>query len=566
MIRDTLLLLQIHYKTFAKGLTRARPMTLLLNFFVVLVGIGFAAASAGAGALAALMVRVAKGGSYEALPPGLLLTLAVVLLAFGGIASALNSMYLSSDLERLMVAPVNRRAVFIAKLLSGIESTYLLLLVVALPALVVYGVLLSFGVLYYLLCVVAILGAPLFGAALGALIAMLLARFAPAQRVREVIGAFASLIGLSCWLFFQFCNRLVPSTTIKEVPDPTQVTGLFDSLANLPIPTFWAGRGLVAAGHNDLVAGFSFLIIYLLLTFGLFAVTVLLADSLYATGWLRLQSSGVAHRKPQRAAQVRAPRRLPVELALALKDWRLRIRDLRLLVQLLANGVIGVVVFISMFGSSTRLADSAQPAASRTSGLLSGLGSGFNGAILAFGILFAGVMLLDNVALTGISMEGRAYWILKAAPLRAWQILLGKLLAAVLPFVVITTVLFAAAAVIRHMNPAWSIYGWIGIELLGSGTLTFHVAMSVPWAKLDWEDPAKMTAGTGGCLAWIGALIYGVPAGLLLCVPLAIAQSAPNQLALFAAGALVIAVLWTLVFAVGSTLYACRAWGRIGDT
>ena len=50
-----------------------------------------------------------------------------------------------------MSAPVDRRAVFISKMLDSVSVNYMILAFTAMPALVTYGLGLGYGPLYYLL-------------------------------------------------------------------------------------------------------------------------------------------------------------------------------------------------------------------------------------------------------------------------------------------------------------------------------------------------------------------------------------------------------------------------------
>ena len=66
--------------------------------------------------------------------PGLLLTLVMIGVLITGLNQAIRALFLSGDLDRLMVAPVHTRSVMVAKLLSRMPTNVLLLLLVAAPA------------------------------------------------------------------------------------------------------------------------------------------------------------------------------------------------------------------------------------------------------------------------------------------------------------------------------------------------------------------------------------------------------------------------------------------------
>src|SRR5262249_38821576 len=155
--------------------------------------------------------------------------------------------------------------------------------VLALPPLLAYGVALRYGPLYYLLATVTVLGAPLLPAAVGAVLVLLAARLAPARRGREVLGLVAALVGVSCSLVGQ-TSRLWTERLREAGVAPQDLLNDLRHVAALPIPSFVAGRGLAAAGVGDWATALADVAGFLLVTFGLFAVCVWLADTMYATG------------------------------------------------------------------------------------------------------------------------------------------------------------------------------------------------------------------------------------------------------------------------------------------
>jgi hypothetical protein len=141
------------------------------------------------------------------------------------------------------------------------------------------------------------------------------------------------------------------------------------------------------------------------------------------------------------------------------------------------------------------------------------------------------VLVFGRVARTSISREGRAWWVLKSAPISGHELLGGKLLAAAVPFAVVSTLLTAGAAVWNGYSVAGALYGWYGIEVLGAGMLALNVACSVPWAKLDWDDPRRMSSGWATIASWASSAALGVLGGLFLCLPLLAEAFAPSMVA-----------------------------------
>jgi len=431
----------------------------------------------------------------------------------------LGSLFLSSDLELLMSAPVDRRAVFISKILDSIALYYVLVFITAAPALVTYGFGLRYGPLYYVLALIAILGTPLLPAGLGALLVMVVARFAPARRVREVMGLAAALFGVTCSVISNLSRtwtRGLSGTQFSLEAILSQV----QAFINLPIPSLVAGRGLAAAGIGDIATAVVDLSGFLLLTFGFFAVCVWLADAIYVSGWVRMQSSGSANRSKQRAEKEAANSGLlgnaPASLAVALKDWRVIPRDLRNFAQFLAPLFLLPVLYLNLLGGGgPRSFNAIAQANTFAQGRVN-----FSNIFAAAGVLVTTFLVFNRIASTSISMEGKAWWLLKTAPISGRELLLGKFVAAIMPFSVVGTLLMIGVAVWRGFSLFGFLYGWFGMILLGAGMMAIEIGLAVPWANLEWDDPRRMSSGWGALFALAGYIILGLLAGLLLSLPL----------------------------------------------
>lgn len=500
----------------------------LLNVVLLgLFGISMAVVSGLAGLGAGVLLQRFPELQLESLLPGLILTAIALFLLISSFGLALGSLFFSRDLELLMSAPVSRRAVFVSKVLGGFTTYYALVILLAVPALVAYGIGLRYGPLYYLFMLVTVLGTPLLPAGLGALLVLLVARVAPARRVREVLGLVAALFGTSCALIGNtasyWTRQLSGVGTSLEA-----LLKMVQSFAGLPVPSLVAGRGLAEAGQGHLLPALGLLSGFLLVTFGFFAVCIWLADRMYATGWLRMMSTGEAKRKGTRVDPAHAARRDLLAraapfFAIALKDWRIIPRDLRNFAQFLSPLFLIPLVYFQLF------VNTGGRAGRNMSNFFDQLGGGadLSSVLLAGTVLLSTIFVFSRIAQTGISMEGRAYWILKSAPIAPYELLLGKFVAAMVPFSLLASLLLVIAAFVRGFSLGGFLYGWFGVELLGAGMLAMDVGLSVPWANLEWDDPRKMHSGWGGLIAFVGYGVIAALGGFFLALPYVANQFLP---------------------------------------
>jgi ABC-2 type transport system permease protein len=374
---------------------------------------------------------------------------------------------------------------------------------------------------------IAVLGTPLLPAGLGALLVLLVARVAPVRRVREVLGLVAALFGTSCALIGNTASYWTRQLSNMDA-SLEGVLKTIQSFAALPVPSLVAGRGLVAAGQGSLLPALGLMVSFLLVTFGFFAGCVWLADRMYATGWLRMQGAGATKRTHPGASRSTITEAAPEQtrarslldraapfFAITLKDWRISPRDLRNFAQFLSPLFLIPLIYFQLFvtpggGSGKTMAEMVNTFAP---------GAGLSNILLAGTILMSTIFVFSRIAQTGISMEGRSYWILKIAPISSRELLLGKFIGAMVPFTLLSTLLLVIAAIVRHFSLGGFFYGWFGILLLGAGMLAMAVGISVPWANLEWDDPRKMHSGWGGLIAFIGYILIGLLGGAFLALP-----------------------------------------------
>jgi ABC-2 type transport system permease protein len=518
MISDTLLLLQLRWQltwnAFLHRSIAARVLSvmggLLVAFFVAL-GAGLFGLALGA------LLTAFPNADLAALLPGGLLTLVMLLLLLTGFGVALGTLFLTNDLEILMSAPVDSKAVFLSKMLEGMAPSYMIIAVTAVPSLLAYGMGLGYGPAYYLGALLVVLAAPLLPVGLAAVLVMLVARVAPVRRVREMLGVMGALFGLSCAVIGNtsryWAATLIPNTTNAETA-LENVKGIL----NIPVPPLIAGRALGALGTGNWGGAIVPFGAYLVLTVGIFALSVWVANSLYAAGWLRMQSSGSAHRSRQRNERAASRSGLlgrgPAWLAITFKDWRVIPRDLRNFAQMLAPLVILPIVFFNMLNSGGRRGEN--PFRDVTN---FGHGVDGTGVLASIVILTATLLVFGRIAETAVSMEAKSWWLMKAAPISPGEVLWGKFVSAAVPFVLVSTVLLAIATWWKQFNLGWVLYGWFGIELLGLGLLAMGVGLSVPWARLDWDDPRRMLPWQTSILTIVSWAIVGVIGGIFLCLP-----------------------------------------------
>ncbi len=489
--------------------------------------------------------------------PGILFTVVLFGVVFIGFGQGLQALYLSDDLEKLWVAPIHTEAIMTAKLLSRVPSTILILFLGTIPALIAFGVGLSFGLSYYILGVVLILITPLFGISLGALIAIFLVRLLPARRLNEWVGAASIIIGVLLSLLFALPTLLGGNSQQDNSDLLATVESFINHFSDLPLPSIWVGRALVEFGQGQIVASaFAALGTYLLITVGLFLVTIFLANRLFATGWMRMQSAGAVvediHERPGIFG------RNSLDFLLGFKDWLLRIRDPRLLATLFTSVIMAVFVAVMML----RPQEDGSSLFSLTEGEEIDILSA--GVMVSGLIYFLGWLAFYNLALTTLSIERKAFYILKTAPVSASQLFRAKTFGIFIPYALLATIFLVIMMIVMKLSLIWTPFGWMTLMIIGYGLFSFLVSLGFQYPNLDWEDPRRMRNRKAILPSLFGTLGYSITAQFVAITTYFFAQSEPTLAIPIVIMGLALLAGGTWFFVQRSTNRVEKAWPRIG--
>ncbi len=492
--------------------------------------------------------------------------LGIVFTSFGVLLQAL---YLSDDMDFLLSFPVPIRAVFITKLLQAVLPNLGIVSLFGLPILFGLGATGGYHFLYYPLVLLMIVMLTLAGSGLAALLVMMVARVFPPRRAAEILGFLGATLGLACSQIYNlsvaFGEQDFSGGPFSELPS------LLLRADTLWLPLNWAGRGLVDIGEGRWLSG----TVLVLLTFGLCAAafwfSLATAERWYYSGWAGMQV--VARRKkanhtPRQSSEAGtlvtawADRLLtPPVRAVIGKDFLVLRRDLRNLSQLISPLILGVMYTLMIF----RFGGEPPPGQGEAPGWFM---DSFR-TVLAFGnvgiALFVGWLLVGRLAAMGFSQEGKNYWILKAAPLNAAQLLLAKFLVSYLPSLALGGIFVIIISVAQEIPLGVLLYSLTAMGLSLAGMNGIMIGMGAAGANLNWDDPRKMNAGTPGCLGQLLTMIYIPIAFVLFIAPLGLTVAFQIPLAYGYLTGLVFGGGVALGFAVLPLMLARKKVERLGE-
>lgn len=426
-------------------------------------------------------------------------------VTFSATTTAINTLYLSDDLNFLLTQPLATRRVFSMKVFETFLNTALVPVFLTLPLLFTIGAFFKAPLWAYPVMLLADLLTFAAPVGLGALLAVFLMRVAPVGRVREVSTALGVL--LSAGLVYAI-RAMRPEVLVQKMQDPEKFEALlknFASPSNPLLPPAWASQGIWQAAHGHLALP---LLPLAALTGVLLIAATMLATRAYQEGWARALDSSQPKLDPTPRQASRAElwfSRLGQGGSLAFKDLRMTLRDPTQWSQLLV-----VVALAGVYLVSVKAVPVPMP---QFRGILGYIQLAFQGFIIS------GVAV--RLAFPAVSTEARAYWLLRTSPISPKQIVLSKFLGVLPVTLTLGLVMGIASAKSMSLGPTLLLLS-ILVSLSNAFVITaLGVGLGAAAPKFDADNPAEIGVSAGG-LAFMGlSLAYSVICLLLLARPAA---------------------------------------------
>gem|GEM_PF-2770706 len=430
-------------------------------------------------------------------------------LIFSSLVFSLNALLLNADLDLLLAAPRRVESILAGRMVAQVLRLLMLSLLFTAPALLVLAIanqspllLFAFTALYFLY--------PVFVVVIISVLSLLLVRFIPVGRGRELLTLFGVALALGINLLNFLLNPALRDSGFRRGAPP--------SLPDVPaasapwLPSGWAGRAAAAILSGNWITASEWLLVMLAVSAVIFAIGTVLSGRLYLAGWIqavpprrRLPALARAH---QRSGAV--PLLDPVLASIVIKDWRMRTRDVAQLVRF----VMPVVFIFVIFGLRwPRLLSSVRS-----------LGEGPVAAML--GLVPVWVLLFSlsiSLGLTAVSLEGKSIWVYAASPNSTLRLVQGKCWSAALPTATLVALVAVASEIVIRPGWLWATTAVLLAIALAAAVTTLMVGIGAVFARFDWTDARRMMHPAA---AFIGMGLFSIisaASALLLGISIALA-------------------------------------------
>jgi len=427
------------------------------------------------------------------------------ILLFSNIVTSLSTFFLSRELDRLAAAPMPQARFFYSRFIDTVLDSSWMMIPFAIPAFLAYGVVHHTGPVFYVAVALTLPPFLVIPAAIGVTLTAVLVNVFPARRTKDILLLLSIVAVAVLYLFFRMLQpeRLVNPEAFANFMD-------FVSAMRAPsspwLPSTWAAETLFPLlGLRDGSPGF-----YYLLLLSTAAVTAMASElamrRLFLPGWTKAQEGRQARltRQPVWEWLLRGATKpfSPQTRLLVIKDVKVFFRDTSQWSQLILLLAL-VVVYVYNF--------SVLPL--QGSPLVTFY---FKNAIAFLNLALAGFVVAAvavRFIFPSISLEGRALWVLRTAPLELRRMWWAKFWVGLVPLLVLGEVLVLATNSYLQVMPfmAWLSGGTL--LAMSFSIVSLGLAVGATYPNFDADNAARVAAGTGGlvymilCMSFIGLVV-----------------------------------------------------------
>lgn len=454
------------------------------------------------------------------------LTLVVMMsiLAFSHVITAFSTFYLSEDLQLLMTRPVSAEDLYSARLVETCALSSWMPLLFGLPVFLAAGWLFDAPWSYYALLPLALLPMAALAGAVAVLLTLALTNVLPAQRTRDVLVFLGVLAAVVVFILIRAINP-------EQLLSTDQFANTMELFASLQsprspwLPSTWAWEVVVAGLRGEPVAVMPLL--GLLSTAGAFfyfgawgfgrwhgaGYSKALEGRHAGSGWERAagalrgrQMAGPeAARRALEALRAR-PGRLGVISEMIRKDLRVFVRDTAQWSQILLLVAL-VVIYLLNFRYFKAIGEG---------GIIGPMGLFvMNLGLCGFVVAAVGARFL----FPAVSLEGRSFWMLQAAPQTMRRLLVAKWLAGGVPVLILSELLTLLSNLMIGTPWALTLAGALIIALMNLSLSGLGIGMGALYPRFNVDNAAKIASGFGGILYMFMAMVMMVFVVLLSVAP-----------------------------------------------
>ncbi len=503
MVRRHLsLLLKVKIRSYLNGFLKAKTsrklqiaftvlafLTLLASLFLLFGEIFYALAANGD--IAKLLQDTILGVTFLGY---------FIFMLVSGATISIHYLFVSTDLPLLLSSPISFRSVISYKLIEAIIANSGLFLFAGMPAFIMYGASVGASWYYYpfmVLTALLFLALPVSIAFLGAL---LIVRFVPPRRAREMLAILLAVISFAIWASLQIfrSDSLQPGSENFNPQTIETITQIAHHPLFYILPSTWAAKSLSGFASGDFIVILANFLPLLLLSFLIYQLIIKLSYYAFNNGILTTPETLTLKKKDRKRKTSKLSYSgargnfSSVIFATFRRDWKLFIRDSRQMTnQLLLTAML---IFLPLLQKTN--------------------GTGLNALLAPYlKIVFFASLIAMSMGSRLIPVEEKAFWITKLIPKHQRYPILGKyFLSLLMNTISILVAVIVVGVYFKHPAKIMAV-ALISAVILSISMSAGGLFLGAQFGRFDWDNPKRMLSQTGGFLMLVVILLISAILG-----------------------------------------------------
>ncbi|MEN6376093.1 MAG: hypothetical protein ABFD75_15110 [Smithella sp.] len=420
------------------------------------------------------------------------------LLIFSNIINILSHLYLSRDLQLLHSLPVGAGDLFFSRwLISTFDSSWMVVLF-SLPVFLSYGIIYKAGIFFYLIAVLSIILMCLITSALSGILVLFGAKILPAGRIRTVF----IILGITLVLMLVLALRLTRPEQLVN-PDSFASAVLYLNSMQTPdfplLPTTWITDAVRNALNNKFKSSLFDIALTGSCAFTLIFFAGIIARKTYFPGFSKSQTTPGRLFTPAKNQGLHWENLFNflsrTAKAFAVKEIRTFFRDSTQWPQLF---LMGALIVIYLYNFSVLPLDKAPIKTIYLQNLFSFLNMGLAAFVLS--------AIAARFVFPAVSMEGAAFWIIRAAPVSLKTFLWIKFFVYYIPLILLAELLVVCSNLMLQVSFFMMALSILTIFCLVPAVVAMGIGLGAIYPDFQSENPAQTVTSFGGLLFMILSL------------------------------------------------------------
>lgn len=439
-------------------------------------------------------------------------------LVFSNIVASLNSFFLSDDLYMVFTAPVGFSRLFVARYFQTMFLSSWMVLLFAIPVFIANGVVFAAPWFYYPWMFAVLLVFLLLPCALAAVTTMILVNAFPARKAQDVLVILAILFFVILYFLFRFLRP-------EQLFNPDVFHGFTEFFATMQtpnspfLPTSWATAALNSGMSINRIADSGTFYLCMMLSNGMFAVLV--------GSWLAQRMYFTAYSKSQEGRNAKITR-LPFVTSLIAglirtkddqrrqimqKDIKTFFRETTQWTQLL---LLLALIVVYLFNYKVLHLERYAGITFYLRNLISYLNMVLAGFVMS--------AVCVRFVLPSVSVEGRAFWIIRSAPIKMSTFLWNKYRFNIVPIFIVSEALIIISNIFLKTSGFLMVVSAVIMGLISFCIVAMAVGIGAVFPNFEEKNVARMASGASSIIFMVLSIGFLLLVIGLMAIPVRIWQ------------------------------------------